>query len=80
MQTVAERAFTSRPTLQRVERGDSGVGMGIYAAVVNALGLLDRLAAVTSPREDEVGLALAEEDLPQRAGEWAGRKRERNEG
>ena len=27
---VAARAFTSRPTLQRIEAGDPGVGMGIW--------------------------------------------------
>jgi hypothetical protein len=40
MSVVAERAFTSRATLQRVEEGDPGVGIGIYAAVLYALGLL----------------------------------------
>ena len=35
---LADRAFTSRPTLARVEAGDHSVGIGIYAAVLNALG------------------------------------------
>ncbi len=29
MGVIAERAFTSRSTLQRIEAGDPGVGMGI---------------------------------------------------
>ena len=45
MAVVAERAFTSRSTLQRVEAGDTAVSVGIYAAVLQALGLLDGLAA-----------------------------------
>lgn len=34
---VAERAFTSRPTLQKIEAGDANVGIGIYAAVFRRL-------------------------------------------
>ncbi len=41
MAVVADRAFTTRATLQRVEAGDPAVGMGIYASVLQALGLLD---------------------------------------
>lgn len=63
---VAERAFTSRKTLQRIEAGDHGVSVGIYASVLQALGLLDRLADVASPAADELGLTLAVNDLPQR--------------
>ena len=63
---VAERAFTSRPTLQRVEQGDPGVSVGIYAAVLQALGLLDGLSDLADPTRDITGLALATEKLPQR--------------
>ena len=63
---VADRAFTSRPTLQRVERGDASVGIGIYAAVLQALGLLDSLSQVADPAHDPVGVAMATEKLPQR--------------
>ena len=63
---VAERAFTSRPTLRRIEQGDPTVGIGIFAAVLQALGLLDGLGLVADPSKDEVGLALASEKMPQR--------------
>ena len=63
---VAERAFTSRPTLQRIEAGDEGVSIGIYAAVLNALGLLNPLADLADPGRDQVGQQLATEALPQR--------------
>lgn len=63
---VAERAFTSRPTLRRIENGDHGVSIGAYAAVLQALGLLDGLGNLAAPAQDEVGLASAIEDLPQR--------------
>lgn len=63
---VAERAFTSRPTLRRIEQGDAGVGIGIYAAVLQALGMLEGLAALAEPARDRTGLTLAGEKLPQR--------------
>jgi transcriptional regulator with XRE-family HTH domain len=66
MQIVAERAFTSRATLQRIENGDPGVGMGIYAAVLQALGLLERLDQLANPANDPVGQALASAQLPKR--------------
>jgi hypothetical protein len=46
MAVAAERAFTSRATLQRLEARDPGVSIGIYAAVRQVLGLLNGLAEV----------------------------------
>ena len=66
MALVAERAFTSRSTLQRVEKGDHRVSVGIYAAVLHALGLAERLAEVADPRFDEVGQRLESAALPKR--------------
>jgi hypothetical protein len=63
---VAERAFTSRPTLQRVEKGDPAVSAGIYAAVLQALGLLDGLGQLADASRDATGLALSSDRLPQR--------------
>ncbi len=67
MSVLAERAFTSRTTLQRIEEGDPGVGVGIYAAVLQALGLLEELASVADASSDTVGQALAAAELPARA-------------
>jgi len=64
MAIVAERAFTSRSTLQRIEAGDTSVGIGIYAGVLHALGLLDGLAQVAHIGNDSVGQALASAELP----------------
>jgi transcriptional regulator with XRE-family HTH domain len=63
---VAERAFTTRPTLQKIERGDDGVVIGIYASVLNALGLIDHLAQLADPSVDAVGQQLATDALPVR--------------
>ena len=66
MTVIAERAFTSRATLQRVEAGDPGVSIGIYAAVLQALGLLNGLQEVADAARDTVGQSLATAALPQR--------------
>jgi hypothetical protein len=62
MAVAAERAFTSRTTLQRVEGGDANVSIGIYAAVLQALGL-GEIADISS---DSVDRALASAELPKR--------------
>lgn len=64
MAVVAERAFTSRSTLQKVESGDTNVSIGIYASVLQALGLLEGLSQVADIGNDIVGQALASADLP----------------
>lgn len=66
MAVVAERAFTSRSTLQRVEAGDTGVSVGIYASVLQALGLLEGLSNAADIGNDPVGQALASAELPKR--------------
>jgi transcriptional regulator with XRE-family HTH domain len=65
-EVVADRAFTSRPTLRRIEAGDYSVSIGIYASVLQALGLLDGLGELAEPSKDKLGMALSSEKLPQR--------------
>jgi transcriptional regulator with XRE-family HTH domain len=67
MAVVAERAFTSRSTLQRVEAGDTNVSIGIYASVLQALGLLEGLGQLAGISNDPVGQALASAALPKHA-------------
>lgn len=67
MEVVAERAGTTRQTVARIERGDPSVAAGILAAVLQALGLVERLGTVADPAADGVGLDIAREDLPRRA-------------
>jgi transcriptional regulator with XRE-family HTH domain len=66
MAVMAERAFVSRQTVARVERGDPGVSMGIYATVIFALGMTERLAALVDPSADRLGLMLQDAELPKR--------------
>ncbi|MBI3207759.1 MAG: hypothetical protein HYZ37_02515 [Candidatus Solibacter usitatus] len=63
---LADRAAISRMTLYLIEKGHAAVGMGHYASVLMALGLVERLADVADVRHDAVGLALEEERLPKR--------------
>ena len=63
---LAERASISRTTLVKVEKGEPGVSLGIYASVLFVLGMIDRLGDLTDVRHDELGLALEEERLPDR--------------
>jgi transcriptional regulator with XRE-family HTH domain len=65
-QVMAERASISRSTLHKVERGEAGVGMGIYATVLFVLGMLDRLSQIADATQDRMGMDLEEEILPQR--------------
>jgi transcriptional regulator with XRE-family HTH domain len=63
---MAERAFITRTTLRKVELGNAGVSLGIYATVLFVLGLTSRLAELADTRTDEFGLQLEDERLPQR--------------
>ena len=66
MRVMAERALISPTTLAKIERGDPGVAIGNYASVLFVLGLSDRLGEIVDASTDELGLSLAEQELPQR--------------
>ena len=63
---MAERASISRMTLSKIENGESGTSLGAYATVLFILGLVDRLADLADVKNDDLGLRLEEERLPQR--------------
>lgn len=62
--SMAERAFISRGTLFKVERGDPSVSIGIYATVLAILGLADRFAQAADRSSDTIGLDIDEDRLP----------------
>ena len=68
---VAERAGISRASLWKVEKGDPGVAMGSYAAVLHALNNLDRDLLLIA-KDDELGRQL--QDLGLLTGKRASRK------
>jgi len=60
-ETVAQRAGITRKTLYRVERGDPAVSLGIYARVLQTLGLEGDLGAIAS--DDVLGRKLQDASL-----------------
>ncbi len=66
MQLAAERASISRTTLSKIERGDEGVSLGAYAKILFVLGMVERLAELSDPKFDTLGLGLEAENLPKR--------------
>lgn len=64
--SMAERAFISRGTLYKVEKGDPSVSMGIYATVLSILGLVKDLGNVADRRADTLGLDIEEDRLPRK--------------
>jgi transcriptional regulator with XRE-family HTH domain len=52
----AKRLKVSVPTLIRMERGDPGVGAGIYATALWLMGRADALADVAAPQGDRGAL------------------------
>lgn len=63
---VAERAGISRATLWAVEKGTPTVAIGTYAAVLHALGGMDKDLEQIA-RDDEFGRKLQELNIPTRA-------------
>ena len=56
-----ERTGISRVTLRKIERGDAGVSIGYYLAVLAVLNLADDLAKVAE--DDEFGRRLQDASL-----------------
>jgi transcriptional regulator with XRE-family HTH domain len=62
--SMAQRAFISRGTLYKVEKGNPTVSMGVYATVLAILGLVEGLGQVADRRDDILGLDIEEDRLP----------------
>ena len=59
---VSERAGISRATLWNVEKGSPSVAIGIYAAVLHALGNMDSDFLLVA-KDDELGRTLQDLEL-----------------
>ncbi len=68
---LAEKAGVSRTTLAAMEAGKAGTAIGIYLAVLWALGLEKTLDAVADPDTDTHGKALEAMRRPRRGGKPA---------
>lgn len=80
MADLAERAGVSEKTIQRLERGDPGVGIGTLASVLAALGDPAALDRVLRIEDDTVGLSRAIEATPQRGRSFGSRRKEPSTG
>ena len=63
---AAKRASISRTTFVKIEKGDPGVAMGLYATVLFVMGMAEKLGDLADSRNDSIGLQLEEERLPER--------------
>ncbi len=75
--SMAERAFISRGTLYKVEKGDPSVSMGIYATVLSILGLVEGIGDVADRGTDTLGLDIDEDRLPKKVQPRRKRNRKR---
>ena len=67
MAVVADRAGISLETLAKIQKGNSGVGIGNYAAVIFAIGLGTDWMKLADIENDTMGQMLDEERIPKRA-------------
>lgn len=67
MSVVADRAGISLETLAKIQKGNSGVSMGNYAAVIFAVGLGIKWMGLAGIEHDNMGRMLDEERIPMRA-------------
>ena len=58
---IAERAGITRATLWKVEKGDPGVAIGIYAKVLAAIGVPEDITLLA--RDDELGRIIQDSEL-----------------
>ncbi len=63
---IAEAALISIPTLRKAINGDPTVSIGVYLSIMSQLQLDDQIATLAEPCSDEIGMALAERNLPAR--------------
>ncbi len=63
---LAQKMMVSLDTLQRLEKGDPGVSLGVVASALWALGLSERLKLLATPSHDTVGTTEELARLPRR--------------
>jgi len=66
-QEAAQKIGTSRFAVANAEKGKPSTGIAVYAALLWAYGLVDRLADLADPGKDEEGTRLALAREPARA-------------
>jgi len=65
-QSMAERIGISVSSLRRLEKGDPGISWGTIARALYVLGEINKLNDMLDTANDNIGLILMDEQLPQR--------------
>jgi transcriptional regulator with XRE-family HTH domain len=63
---MAKRMFVSRKTLFRLEKGDPGISLGVFASALLVLGLDKDLLLIADPERDNVGIFHERQQLSKR--------------
>lgn len=64
MSEMADRMMVNIKTVQRLEKGDPSVGIGIVATALWILGMHSRLADLVAPETDHIGMQEDIKNLP----------------
>ena len=64
--SLAERMGASLSTVRRMEKGDARVPIHFFARALHVFGEIQALEHLLDTPNDEIGLALMDEQLPQR--------------
>lgn len=65
-QSLAERIGASVTTVKRMESGDPRIPLHFVARTLYVFGEIDRLSQLLDSGQDEIGLNLMDDQLPQR--------------
>jgi ribosome-binding protein aMBF1 (putative translation factor) len=65
-ESLATRIDASLSTVKRMEKGDLRIPLHFIARALHVFGELERLASLIDTAQDDIGLTLADEQLPQR--------------
>ena len=65
-EVMAKRMFVSRKTLFRLEKGDPGISLGVFASALWVLGLGRELLKIVDPEKDKVGIFHERQQLSKR--------------
>ncbi|MFA4994234.1 MAG: helix-turn-helix transcriptional regulator [Bdellovibrionales bacterium] len=64
LDSMAERMMVSRSTVQRLEKGDATISLGILATALWVLGLHTRISDLMPPEKDLIGIQEDIRHLP----------------
>lgn len=63
---MSDRASISRATLNRIEKGEGGVSIAAYIAVLYALRLHEGIENLADLKNDPTGIEISKDQLPKR--------------